>query len=77
MPACGNWNALGDWDALAAGFTEDEIEHALDWRQKHAHMTARRQDYCPHEKSCESVTDCIERIAWYFRFRREIEARSA
>ena len=75
--ASGNWNALGDWDLHAVPFSTEELEVAIEWRQRHAHMTPKRRDHCPHAARCESVPDCLEKIAWYFRHRRVIEQRSA
>jgi hypothetical protein len=65
----GNWNFDGDWDDQEPPFSESELERALEYRQKHAHMTAARRDRCPHPECCESSMECIEKIAWYFRHR--------
>jgi hypothetical protein len=67
--ASGNWNADGDWDEHEPPFSEAELDKALDWRQRHSKKTAARPDLCPHEEVCESLQDCVEKIAWYFRHR--------
>lgn len=77
MPAIasGNWNALGDWDASEPPFSEDEIERALELRQRvWPDPRLARRDRCPHAEMCSAVGECIEKIAWYLRHQHAIEA---
>lgn len=79
MCALGNYTNEGwDVDPNEAPFTEDELEKALNLRQR-VHPDSRftkRADRCPHPKPCESLDSCVERIAWYLRYQREIEGLS-
>lgn len=74
------YDAEGDWSEDEPAFTEAELEHALDLRQRVtpdpsvAHQLGRA-DRCPHQPECESLTVCVERIAWYLRHQRAIEGR--
>lgn len=56
-------------------FTEAELEHATDLRQR-CRPTLRKEtgqfDRCPHTPACEDVLICIERIAWFVRHWREL-----
>lgn len=66
--ASGNWNALGDWDASSPAFSEDEIERAVEWRQRiWPAPTLKRRDRCPHAVMCQDLQECVSFIAWYFR----------
>ena len=74
MAAFDKFNAAGHYDEAEPPFTETEIEHALDWRQRvWPDPRSRRHDRCPHTPQCASLGDCVEAIAWYFRHRAVLE----
>lgn len=74
----GNWNAAGNWEPTAPVFSEDEIERALDWRQKiWPDPRLKRRDRCPHQVQCKDLQDCVQFMAWYFRHRETLEANNA
>lgn len=54
-------------------FTPDEMERALEMRKMSLH-TRGRADNCPHTPRCVDIHECIENIAWFFRYHKEINS---
>lgn len=65
-------------DPLEPPFAEWEVERAAKWLDG---WDAARRSWnqppagrCPHEQEfCDTRELCIERVAWWFRYLREIE----
>ncbi len=76
MCALGNLAADGvfDVDPHEPPFTAEELERALALRE-HTRLDWRstRRDKCPHPTPCESTKVCVQAIAWYLRYRHDIE----
>lgn len=69
-------HALGyTWDPAEPPFTADELDHARHIRQhENPAPGLKRRDRCPHAAMCHNVTECVEKIAWYLRYRKDLEA---
>ncbi len=55
-------------------FTDEEIAHATVMRNIKQDHPPGRPDQCPHTPAHTDLRECLEAIAWYFRYRSEIEA---
>ena len=64
------------WDPNEPDFSTAEISTAQALRENHTpDASLRRRDQCPHTPGpCSSTIECLEKIAWYLRYQREIEA---
>lgn len=74
------YNAQGEWSTAEPSFSEDELAHALDLRQRvtgdiSIAVQLDRRDRCPHQPQCESITACVEAIAWYLRHQDAIDGQ--
>jgi hypothetical protein len=71
---------LGERDASGAWtynpnerYSLEELDVALRLRDSVTpDASSKRRDRCPHTPACANVRDCIENIAWFVRYRREI-----
>ncbi len=64
------------FDLNEPDFTADEIANAIAWQKKVLiHYHGARECQCPHNGCCESISECLEQLAWYFRHRQDIHAR--
>ncbi len=69
-PADPNEPPFADWE-IARG--RDLLKA---WRGGHRQAGQPSAGPCPHEAAfCESELECLEKIAWWRRYLREIEAR--
>ncbi len=62
-----------EWDTVEPPFSESELSAAAALRARGGDLRLKRKDQCPHTPPCGSVRECLEAIAWYLRYRPDIE----
>ena len=77
MCALGKPDARGQYqfDPNEPPFSEDELDAAYQLRKKvRPDVKQKRRDHCPHTPMCTSLAECLENIAWFLRYQRELNA---